>query len=864
MVAGQAAMAASAALRVEDAHTQGITAHISGAFRVTESSRCTGHYQVAGEGATTAANCGTICGEDARCSSFSFEIIGGNKCFLYSRDAECQAEPGWSTGHKVDECGIASQDSGTVVRCPYGMVISEVTFASYGTASGDCHNFELGSCHEDTSKEVIEDLCLGENECSLSASSQVFGEPCGIVDKNLRVEVECAVGQSFYEDVYFNAWSNRHWSTALSEVESRRDEWKGFLEALPEYPNAKFSGRGIIIVAGGHYLEPAVVTINMIRKMTSSLRIQVWHLGDEEMTSAHRKVLEPYNVETRDFKDYVGEEMLQPIQANVGMRLFQLKPLAMLHSDLEDILLLDSDNCPVRDPTFLFDSAEFKETGSLFWPDYWRTSLENPIWKIVGRSPVSEWEQESGQMVIHKASAWKAMNLAVHFNSAFYMKLLNGDKDTFRFSWVAADVPYTMVQTLPTPIGTLKELYSEDKGFCSHTMLQHDLSGEPLFVHHNQIKNTALAAGENFKYQKLTGDATTIRAVPVAALHIATGSAAGSMISCIDLQCIGGECDASESGLGQFEADYFAAQASIPAGAFTNEKHAAPPIINAEGYHVSEKRQAQLKLQQVVANRLRRDTNTTCTSTEFELVKPTLNNDRVCEPVTVCASQSVSPTATSDRVCAASAPRTAKTFVVSVGAKTAAHPYYKFGADKSIHINAEEAPEIRVTRLENYEFVFDENKEHPFMLTLDAIGGTNSNAYTEGVHGSAAGGDKTISFSPSPHTPSLLYYQSQASTHMGWRVHVSDPTFTAAHTGSHKRFATAFSPAATLFEETGVAGTYESVRQACEKRCAISAACRGVHIYRAVKTVTCAGLNDVGGDAQATKLDSESILKVVF
>jgi hypothetical protein len=744
------------------------------------------------------------------------------------------------------------------------MVISEVKFASYGTASGDCHTFALGSCHEASSKEVVEDLCLGENECALSASSHVFGEPCGIVDKNLRVEVECAVGQSFYEDVYFNAWSNQNWPNAMAEIESRRDEWKEFLETLPEYPTGKFSGRGIIIVAGGQYLEPAVVTINMIRKMTSTLRIQVWHLGDEEMTDVHRKVLEPYNVETRDFKDYVGEEMLQPIQANVGMRLFQLKPLAMLHSDLEDILLLDSDNCPVRDPTFLFDSAEFKETGSLFWPDYWRTSLENPIWEIVGRSPVSEWEQESGQLVLNKESAWKAVNLAIHFNSEFYMKLLNGDKDTFRFSWVAADVPYTMVQTLPTPIGTLKELYSDDQGFCSHTMLQHDLSGKPLFVHHNQIKNTVLAAGENFKYQKLTGAAAIVRAVPVAALHVNSGS----MISCIDLQCIGEDCAVTESGLDQFEADYFAAQASIPAGTFTKAKHATPSIVNAKGHKVSEKRREQIKLQQLAANRLRRDTNTTCTPTEFELVKPTVNNDRVCEIVTICSgAQSVAPTTTSDRVCTPSTPRATKAFAVSVGDKTASHPYFNFGSDMSIHIDSKEAPEIRLTRLESYDFVLDANKEHSFMLTLDAIGGTNANAYTEAVHGSAAEGDTVISFSPNPLTPSMLYYQSKSSTHMGWRVHVSDPTFTLAHSGAvgaRTRFASAFSPIASLFQETGVAGTYDSVRQACEKRCAISAACRGVHIYRAVQTVTCTGLNDVGAEAQSTHLDSESILKVVF
>jgi len=878
VLAGHAALASAASIRAGEAHAaaQETLSPITGSFRIVESMRCQGHYNIA-RGATTVEECARLCEEDDQCSSFSIQAEGGKGCFMYSQETVCQTEQGWSSGRKDTTSGLAAQDTSTTLKCPYGMVISEIKFASYGTPTGSCHSFELGSCHEETTKEVVEDLCLGEAECTLSASSHVFGEPCNIVDKNLKVEIGCVVGQAFYEDVYFNAWSSRHWPKALSEVDARANEWKGFLEALPDYPQNKYSGKGIIVVAGGRYLEPAVVMINMIRKLGSTLRIQVWHVGDEEMTPAHRKILEPYNVETRDFKDFVGPEMLKPIQANVGMRLFQLKPLALLHSDLEDILLLDSDNCPVKDPSFLFETKEFQETGSLFWPDYWQTSLENPIWQVVGRTPEQEWEQESGQLVIHKETAWKAVNLAVYFNSDFYMKLLNGDKDTFRFSWVAADVPYTMVNTLPTPIGTLKELHSKDVGFCSHTMLQHDLEGNPLFVHHNQIKHAVLAIGENFKYQKLPGTATTFRAVPVEGLHLASGTS----LSCIDLQSPDSDdansCVVSESGLEAFEANYFAAQATIPSGAFTAKELAAPSLLGNDGGKLLQKHRAQMKLQQSVMERLRRDTNTTCSALEFEVIKPTLENDRICETATICAgAEAVAPTPTSDRVCTATAKPATKSFAVRLAEKTSAHPYFKYGAETSIHVKKAgddkftDAPEIRLTRLENYEFSIDGSmQEHPFMLTLDAVGGAESNPYMEGVHGSAAAGDKTLSFSPGPNTPSMLYYQSQAATHMGWRVHVTDPTFTVAYAGkhvgsAHKRFATAFSKDAVLYEEKDSESNYDNVRGQCQKRCSIMPQCRGVHIYRAAKVATCTGLNDVSGEAQSTTLDSLSIAKVVY
>jgi hypothetical protein len=224
--------------------------------------------------------------------------------------------------------------------------------------------------------------------------------------------------------------------------------------------------------------------------------------------------------------------------------------------------LIDSDNCPVKDPTFLFESPEFKQTGALFWPDFWRTALDNPIWNIVGIKPVSEWEQESGQLLIDKQKSWKALNLAVHFNSEKYMQLLNGDKDTFRFAWLAAKVPYTMASSLPTPVGTLKELHSMDVGFCGHTMLQH-WKGTPMFVHHNNLKRTVFDIGENFKFKKVAGNATHFRAVPTAALELPDGQ----MISCLDLQIpiddetvVEENCIVTHSGLELFEVEYFAAQ----------------------------------------------------------------------------------------------------------------------------------------------------------------------------------------------------------------------------------------------------------------------------------------------------------------
>ena len=48
---------------------------------------------------------------------------------------------------------------------------------------------------------------------------------------------------------------------------------------------------------------------------------------------------------------------------------WQLKPYAILHSCFQEVLLLDADQVPVRDPAEVFRWPQYLETGALFWPD---------------------------------------------------------------------------------------------------------------------------------------------------------------------------------------------------------------------------------------------------------------------------------------------------------------------------------------------------------------------------------------------------------------------------------------------------------------------------------------------------------------
>jgi alpha-N-acetylglucosamine transferase len=132
-----------------------------------------------------------------------------------------------------------------------------------------------------------------------------------------------------------------------------------------------------------------------------------------------------------------------------GDKLFAMKGAILLNTEFDEVLFLDSDNLAAVDPTFLFDTPAFKETGAIFWPDFWKTKGDNHIWKILDISCPNEYEQESGQILIRKShpGVMKALQLAFYIQKeqGIYKELILGDKDTFRLAWRTYKVPYHMV-----------------------------------------------------------------------------------------------------------------------------------------------------------------------------------------------------------------------------------------------------------------------------------------------------------------------------------------------------------------------------------------------------------------------------------
>ncbi|MBI4326122.1 MAG: hypothetical protein HY674_12780 [Chloroflexi bacterium] len=253
-------------------------------------------------------------------------------------------------------------------------------------------------------------------------------------------------------------------------LHNARKALEAFIPTIRGYPN-RYAGRGIVICGGGlKYFTPAWVCINMLRKLGCTLPIQLWYLGAQEMDRKMKSLLAPLQVVC---VDAFAVARRYPMRRLGG---WELKPFAVLHCPFQEVLYLDADNVPVRNPEFLFDSPQFQETGAVFWPDFGQLEKTQIIWKVSGTTRPAHPEFESGQLVVDKKRCWRALCLARWFNeqSDFYYQHLHCDKETFHVAFEKLGKSYSLIGT---PIHPLPG-----------TMCQHDFAGHRLFQHRNTDK----------------------------------------------------------------------------------------------------------------------------------------------------------------------------------------------------------------------------------------------------------------------------------------------------------------------------------------------------------------------------------------
>jgi hypothetical protein len=240
----------------------------------------------------------------------------------------------------------------------------------------------------------------------------------------------------------------------------------------PSFPEGRFAGRGIVICAGGQrYFTCAWILIAVLqRALKTTLPIQVWHLGRNELSEAMQLMLEERGVEV------VNAEMAlhrYPATIEGG---WPLKPYAITHCRFREVVFLDADTVPLADPSELFTWEPYRRTGLLLWPDVIDLRKQNPIWNSLGIEPRKCMSVDSGVIAIDKARGWRLLDLAILFNERWResYQYLHGDKDTFLIAALLTGANAPMIDYRPLS--------------ADGDLIQRNLDGDPFLQHRTGSK----------------------------------------------------------------------------------------------------------------------------------------------------------------------------------------------------------------------------------------------------------------------------------------------------------------------------------------------------------------------------------------
>jgi FkbM family methyltransferase len=152
---------------------------------------------------------------------------------------------------------------------------------------------------------------------------------------------------------------------------------------------------------------------------------------------------------------------------------WQAKVEAIIASRFDELLFLDADSFPLRDPSGLFDEPTFRDNDLVLWPDFrtYDKRLQEVIQAHHGVTLTGR-QIESGQMLVRRKEAMPGLLKTRDINraSGAAYKYLFGDKDTFLIGAVQAG---TKVTRNRHPV----------RGCSGRNIMQYDFAGQRMFCH---------------------------------------------------------------------------------------------------------------------------------------------------------------------------------------------------------------------------------------------------------------------------------------------------------------------------------------------------------------------------------------------
>ncbi|CCF58257.1 hypothetical protein KAFR_0E01030 [Kazachstania africana CBS 2517] len=295
---------------------------------------------------------------------------------------------------------------------------------------------------------------------------------------------------------------------------------------------------GIVMVGGGKYSLLSLLSVMTIRKFGTTLPVEVFIPRDDELKgdfqSFCNELLPQYNAKCIFTSNVLSEKLIENFHFNG----YQHKSLALLASSFDNILLLDSDNHPIKNLDSIFKAEPFVKNGMVLWPDFWRRTTSPKFYQIAGipinkntrvrnciddltplevynneeiniydvpfhdtEGTFPDMSSESGQLLINRNRHLKSILLALYYNyngPAWYYSIFSqgaageGDKETFIAGAHFYGLPYYQVKTFPSVSGYHQPGNSEFRGVA---ILQHDLVQD-----YQRYQEASIGLGKTYEF----------------------------------------------------------------------------------------------------------------------------------------------------------------------------------------------------------------------------------------------------------------------------------------------------------------------------------------------------------------------------
>lgn len=197
-----------------------------------------------------------------------------------------------------------------------------------------------------------------------------------------------------------------------SDASASRAAFANLTAHIPNYPDQLFSGKGIVMIAGGKYSGYAATSLNSLRLAGTTLPVEMWMPDRSDDSRGWCAELPSQGARCRFFTDHIPPSLFYIFTGRISSG-YQYKGLAMVLSSFEEILLLDADNHALRNLDTIFDAPTYQEKRVILWPDYWLHSGSPWLPYIVGLSDekstmlMGEPTVESGQVLWDKRRRWR-------------------------------------------------------------------------------------------------------------------------------------------------------------------------------------------------------------------------------------------------------------------------------------------------------------------------------------------------------------------------------------------------------------------------------------------------------------------------